>query len=154
MDKPHSLPSVRSAVGAASPASGDALALGWLLRQSAADRWRMEHNELALLLGLTDDAFAKALQALDRGQPQALPADVSERIGCLFRLDCILSIVMSAEQRYEAFGLPTSGTSFFAGLSVRDFLLAKPETRRFYEVCNYLQGHVVLGRPLDLNRLR
>lgn len=128
------------------------LALNWVLEQAAVDRWNLPPSELCTLLGISGRQLESWCNSDDRAN-LSLPEDVLERIGCLFRLDCILSIVMPPLHRFDAFNLPSSQASFFSGLSIRDYLLASPLTPRFYSVCNYLQGHVVLGRPLDIRHL-
>lgn len=123
------------------------LALSWLLEQTAEDRWAVSEPELCILLGIRAEQLA-LWRSAEPDAPLILPGDILERIGCLFRLDCILSIVMPATHRFNIFSQPSAPDSFFAGLSIKDYLLASPRTPRFYLVCNYLQGHVVLGRPL------
>ena len=140
--------------GAHAAPDADRLALLWLQDQSVPARWDMGAADLSVLLGVDEQVFNAWLDELAGTGSLSLGADVRERIGYLFRLDCILSIVIPAQDRWQAFRLPTTGTSFFHGLSIRDYLLAEPVPARFLAACNYLQGHVILGRPLDLRRLR
>ncbi len=134
--------------------TSDTLGLNWLIKQSAPERWAMDRSTLACLLSCTTETLSLWLKNADTTNSLRLPTDTQERIGCLFRLDCILSIVMPAELRFSAFCQPTAQDSLFSGLSMRDYLLAEPTTSRFYKLCDYLQGHVVLGRSLSQQLLR
>lgn len=137
----------------ADAADADLLAFAWLLEQSSPGRWALGDDDLRLLLGAGSAEFQLWRDAVPGRTQVQLTVQARERIGFLFRLDCILSIVTGASERWEAFRMPTSGTSFFNGLSIRDYLLAAPDTSRFLAVCNYLQGHVILGRPLNMRQL-
>lgn len=114
----------------------------------------MDHDTLACLLSCSPETLGLWQADAEKSNSLRLPTDTQERIGCLFRLDGILSIVMPAELRFSAFCLPTSKDSLFSGLSMRDYLLSDPATARFYQLCDYLQGHVVLGRSLSQQLLR
>lgn len=123
------------------------------MQQSVQDRWDMKSDEIACLLSCNSADLDQWIANIQQDTSLELPADIQERIGCLFRLDCILSIVMPAEQRFRAFVQPTTTDSLFSGRSIKDHLLADPQTKRFYQVCDHLQGHVILGRPLTLKSL-
>lgn len=120
-----------------------AAGLRWLAKQRSHDRWRLDNDEIAILLGSISvvalQAWTDSAVAHDKVE---LPPSVAERIGLLLSIDSALRDIAPQgrpEAAIEGFSKPLS-VKPFSGQSIRQYLLANPTNDAFLVVLSFLSA--------------
>jgi hypothetical protein len=119
-------------------------AITWITNMSEGDKWNLSLVETASLLGLSLKTYQEIQQKVVQEIPLGLSDNTLERLSHLLGIWKSLQLIVPADRSnlaYSWFNQPINN-EIFAGVSIKEFLLTKNESERFYIVRRYLEAAV------------
>lgn len=119
-------------------------AITWITNMSEGDKWNLSPDETASLLGLSLKTYKEIQQKVVQEIPLGLSDNTLERLSHLLGIWKSLQLIVPADRSnlaYSWFNQPVNN-EIFAGVSIKEFLLTKNESERFYIVRRYLEAAV------------
>ncbi len=112
----------------------------WLEQQSHKERWDLNQDELATLLGgVSKRTIGNWLNKARAGNHVTIPSDTLERISLLLGIDKCLAITAPEGHRYEFFQRPNNAP-LFQGESIKSYLLSRQSMMALYTARRYLDA--------------